>query len=63
MNETDIIKQKIMQDIVNNFGGEIKNAPLKGIDNPSRAIEKIIEYDGEKKLLDISRGTLIYDNI
>lgn len=64
MNETDIIKQKIMQDIVNNFWWEIKNAPLKWIDNPSRAIEKIIEYDGDvNKLLDISRWTLIYDNI
>lgn len=64
MNETDIIKQKIIQDIVNNFWWEIKNAPLKWIDNPSRAIEKIIEYDGDvNKLLDISRWTLIYDNI
>ncbi|MDD3262988.1 MAG: hypothetical protein PHR61_04015 [Candidatus Absconditabacteria bacterium] len=65
MVETDIIKQKIMQDIIYEVLGEIKNAPLKGIDNPARAIEKIVgEYNGNvNKLLDISRGTLVYNNI
>jgi len=65
MREIDILKQKIMQDIVSQVWWEIKNAPLKWIDNPARAIEKVVgEYDGDiNKLLDISRWTLVYNNI
>ncbi len=65
MRETDNIKIKIIQDIVDLIGWEIKNAKLKWEDNPSRAIQKILwEYDWDpNKLLDISRWSLIYHNI
>jgi hypothetical protein len=57
MEATDLVKKNIMQDIALLTNAKILDADLKGKDDPTRAIEKIItKLEGDpNKLVDISR--------
>lgn len=64
MEATDLVKKNIMQDIALLTNAKILDADLKGKDDPTRAIEKIItKLEGDpNKLVDISRWSLVFQD-